>query len=111
MKSGFVYILECSNESLYTGSTIDLERRLQEHIDGLGANHTIKYPPKKLLYTEEYPRIDLAFKREKQIQRWGRDKKLALIDGRITDLKLHAQCKNESHFKLWNDKMNNYNKP
>jgi putative endonuclease len=78
---GWMYILECSDGSFYTGSTIDLERRLIQHAAGEGANHTKKRLPIKLVYFEEYPRIDLAFYREKQVQGWTRKKKEALIGG------------------------------
>ena len=78
---GYMYILECSNGTYYTGSTIDLQKRLQQHPNGEGANHTKKYLPVKLLYYEEYPRIDEAFYREKQVQGWSRKKKEALING------------------------------
>lgn len=78
---GFMYILECSDGSYYTGSTIDLERRLNEHNDGFGANHTKKRLPVKLMYYEEYDRIDFAFNREKQVQGWSRKKKEALMEG------------------------------
>jgi putative endonuclease len=76
-----MYILLCSDDSYYTGSTIDLERRLKQHQTGEGANHTKKNLPVKLVYYEEYQRIDTAFYREKQIQGWSRKKKQALING------------------------------
>jgi len=79
---GYVYILECNDGSYYTGSTIDLEMRLSQHQQGLGANHTKKRLPVKLVYFEMFDRIDLAFYREKQIQGWSRAKKEALINGR-----------------------------
>jgi putative endonuclease len=75
-----MYILECADGSLYTGSTNDLERRLWEHENGQGANYTRSRLPIKLVYYEEYSRIDEAFYREKQVQRWGHTKKLALIE-------------------------------
>ncbi len=93
---GYVYILLCSNGSYYTGSTINLERRLYEHHNGMGARHTKKFPPVKLLYYEEYSRIDVAFKREKQIQKWSRRKKEALMQGKIKDL--IAYSRNYSQF-------------
>lgn len=65
---GFMYILECSDKSYYTGSSVDLERRLEEHQSGNGANYTKKYLPVKLIYFEEFDRIDKAFYREKQVQ-------------------------------------------
>lgn len=107
MSIGFMYILECSDGSFYTGSTKDLDRRLKEHQgshldttdspeyqlshrvttkssyrDDRGANYTKKKRPVKLVYYEEYSRIDEAFYREKQVQGWSRKKKLALIEGK-----------------------------
>ena len=78
---GYMYILLCNNGSYYTGSTNDLERRLEQHFAGEGANHTKKHPPVELLYYEEFDRIDEAFYREKQVQGWSRRKKEALING------------------------------
>ncbi|KMQ65218.1 excinuclease ABC subunit C [Chryseobacterium angstadtii] len=78
---GWMYILLCSDGSYYTGSTNDLERRIEQHQAGNGSNHTKKRLPVKLIYFEEYDRIDLAFYREKQIQGWSRKKKEALING------------------------------
>ena len=76
-----MYILECADGSYYTGSTKDLETRLMQHQMGEGANHTKKRLPVKLVYYERYPRIDMAFYREKQVQGWSRKKKEALIRG------------------------------
>lgn len=78
---GYMYILLCSDGSYYTGSTVDLDRRLAQHQTGEGANHTKKRLPVKLIYYEEYSRIDEAFYREKQVQGWSRKKKEALING------------------------------
>ena len=78
--SGYVYILKCSNGTLYTGSTIDLERRLKEHETGVGAVYTRKHLPVSLVYFEEFQRIDEAFRREKQIQGWSHKKKESLIN-------------------------------
>jgi len=86
MKKGYVYILECSDGSYYTGSTIDIEVRLQQHQNGQGANHTKKRLPVQLVYLEEFTRIDFAFHREKQIQGWSRKKKEALINGEHNQL-------------------------
>lgn len=78
---GYMYILKCSDESYYTGSTKDLELRLQQHQTGSGANHTKKRLPVKLVYFEEFDRINEAFYREKQVQGWSRKMKEALING------------------------------
>ena len=86
MKSGFIYILECADGSYYTGSTIDLEMRFEQHQKGEGANHTKKRLPVKLVYVEEYQKVSDAFYREKQIQGWNRRKKEALINGEFDKL-------------------------
>ena len=89
---GFMYILLCADGSYYTGSTTDLERRLEQHQNGEGANHTKKRLPVSLLYYEEYSRIDEAFYREKQVQGWSRKKKEALIEGKSDLLPLLAKA-------------------
>ena len=78
---GFMYILKCANGNYYTGSTINLQRRLQQHQMGEGANFTKKHLPVELVYFEKFQRIDEAFYREKQVQGWSRKKKEALISG------------------------------
>lgn len=96
---GYMYILLCADGSYYTGSTIDLNRRIEQHQNGEGANHTKKRLPVELVYFEEFDRIDTAFYREKQVQGWSRKKKEALIEGFISRLNGLAECKNDSHFK------------
>ena len=76
-----MYILKCADETYYTGSTKEIEIRVQQHQTGEGANYTSKRLPVKLIYYEEYDRIDEAFYREKQIQGWNRKKKEALMRG------------------------------
>ncbi|PKL80759.1 MAG: hypothetical protein CVV25_03400 [Ignavibacteriae bacterium HGW-Ignavibacteriae-4] len=93
---GYLYILKCSDDSYYTGSTKDLESRLYQHQNGEGANHTRKRLPVELVYFEEYDRIDDAFYREKQVQGWNRKKKEALISGFSDELHELAKCLNES---------------
>ncbi|MBV7269277.1 GYDIA family GHMP kinase [Winogradskyella luteola] len=101
MSKGYVYILECSDGTYYTGSTIDIEKRIAQHNDGKGSNHTKKRLPVELVYFEEFQRIDDAFRREKQIQGWSRAKKEALINNNFESLKSLSECKNDSHYKLW----------
>ncbi len=96
----YMYILLCADNSYYTGSTRNLERRLGQHQSGKGANHTRKYGPVELIYYEEFTRIDSAFYREKQIQGWSRRKKEALINNRVVDLKKFSECQNSSHCRL-----------
>ena len=91
---GYMYILECSNGSYYVGSTINLDKRVKMHQNGLGANHTKKHLPVQLVYFETFDKIWKAFNREKQIQRWTNEKKSALIKGDFESLKELAVCKN-----------------
>ena len=56
-----MYILECSDRSLYVGSTWDLDRRLAQHNDGEGAEYTRNRLPVRVLYFEEYVRVEDAF--------------------------------------------------
>ena len=86
MSKGYIYILECADGSYYTGSTKYLKYRLSQHQNGEGANHTKKRLPVKLVYFEEFHRIEKAFYREKQIQGWSRKKKEALINGEFGKL-------------------------
>jgi putative endonuclease len=81
---GWMYILERADGSYYTGSTNNLEFRLWQHQNGAGANHTKKRLPVKLVYAEEFDRIEEAFYREEQVQGWNRKKKEALITVSIT---------------------------
>lgn len=78
----------------------DLDKRLEEHRSGEGANHTREHGPVELIYFEEFDRIDFAFYREKQVQGWGRKKKEALINSSKKELKILAECQNESHYSL-----------
>jgi putative endonuclease len=92
-----MYIIECSDQSYYTGSTKDLMRRLWQHENNDGANYVLKRLPFKLVYFEKFDRIDHAFQREHQIKKWSRAKKEALIDGNINDLITFS--KNYSEYK------------
>jgi putative endonuclease len=74
----FLYLLECSDGSIYTGITTNVERRFEEHKKGIGGHYTSSKQVIKVLYTEEHPDRSSALKREAQIKRWRREKKLQL---------------------------------
>ncbi|GIM68298.1 hypothetical protein Pve01_90250 [Planomonospora venezuelensis] len=82
----WTYIVECSDGSFYVGSTWDLERRLSEHNEGLGAAYTKRRRPVRLVWAADFERIDAAYAYEKMIQGWRREKRLALIEGREDEL-------------------------
>jgi predicted GIY-YIG superfamily endonuclease len=77
----WVYILRCSDGSYYTGSAVDLEKRIAEHMTGAFNGFTSKRLPVKLVYSCEMPTLHDAFLRERQIKGWARRKKEALING------------------------------
>ncbi len=87
MSKPTMYILKCANDKFYTDSTKNLEKRLNQHQSGEGANFTKKHLPVELVYFEIFARIDWAFYREKQIQGWSHKKKEALINGDLQKLK------------------------
>jgi putative endonuclease len=82
----YVYILECSDGSYYVGSTRNLELRLWEHQEGLGADYTRRRRPVKLVWQYEYENVGEAFFWEKRVQNWSRAKREALIRGDYTAL-------------------------
>ena len=94
-----MYILKCSDGTYYTGSTNDLSLRITQHQAGKGSNYTKKRLPVKLIYYEEYNKVDEAFYREKQVQGWSRKKKEALINFKANSLPELSKCKNLSFFQ------------
>ena len=79
----YVYILtNFTNKTLYIGITNNLERRTLEHKSELTLGFTKKYHATKLIYFEDFPRIEDAITREKQLKNWHRDWKLNLIRSR-----------------------------
>jgi predicted GIY-YIG superfamily endonuclease len=89
--SFFVYILRCSDGSLYIGHTSDLHARLKAHNDGQGAPWTACRRPVELVYQEEQQSEIKAVARERQLKRWTHGKKLALIRGDRATLKSLAR--------------------
>ncbi|MFE6256191.1 GIY-YIG nuclease family protein [Agromyces sp. NPDC057865] len=80
------YILECIDRTMYVGSTIDLERRIEQHQRGEGSSYTRRRLPVRLIFSQEFERIEDAFALEKQVQGWSRAKRIALIEGRFDAL-------------------------
>ena len=80
--SWFVYILRCADDTLYTGSTTDVEKRLAVHNSGSGAKYTRARRPCTLAYCEEAADKSAALRREAAIKKLRRAEKLALIEKR-----------------------------
>jgi len=75
----YTYILKCSDGSLYTGWTNDLESRVASHNERKGAKYTKGRAPVKLVYYEKFTTKEEAMRREWQIKRMSRNKKIELI--------------------------------
>ena len=76
----YVYLLtNWNNQVMYVGVTSHLTRRVQEHKEHLGAGFTSKYNVSKLVYFEETGDVHAALSREKEIKKWRRAKKNALV--------------------------------
>ncbi len=79
--SYYVYILaNKTNTTLYIGVTNDIYRRANEHNDKVAQGFTERYNVNKLVYVEEYSSVEDAINREKQLKKWRREKKNALIN-------------------------------
>ncbi|MBQ3040043.1 MAG: GIY-YIG nuclease family protein [Clostridia bacterium] len=76
----YVYLLECSDGTLYCGWTNDIEKRLKAHNSGKGAKYTRSRLPVRLVYLEEHESSVEAQKREYRIKRLSRNEKLSLIN-------------------------------
>ena len=76
----YVYIIECKDNSLYTGITNNLSKRLEVHNSGKGAKYTKTRLPVKLVYKEIYRTKEDSLKREREIKKLKRSEKLALFD-------------------------------
>jgi putative endonuclease len=74
-----VYIVECADQTLYTGWTTDIERRLKLHNAGQGAKYTRSRAPVRLVYLEQQPDPSSARRREWEIKQLRRAQKLELI--------------------------------
>ncbi|TRX41267.1 GIY-YIG nuclease family protein [Flavobacterium restrictum] len=87
MKQSFVYILECSDGSFYKGVTSNLEGRMIQHHTGFYPTcYTVNRRPLQLVFYCEFTDITIAIAKEKQIKKWLRAKKRALINGDFESL-------------------------
>ena len=85
----YLYILECSDGSYYTGVTNNLDKRILEHNMGFKIDaYTYNKRPVSLVYHTYFTNFDLTFEWETRIKRWSKAKKLALINGDFELLKV-----------------------
>jgi len=87
MKKSYVYILKCSDSTYYTGVTSNLDYRLNQHQSGFyKSSYTHNRRPVALVYYAEFTDINIAIEKEKQLKKWSKAKKEALINGEINSL-------------------------
>ena len=80
MQKSYIYIMTNTyRTTFYIGITSNLEKRVFEHIEGVGSKFTVKYNLKDLIYFEEFIDINQAIFREKQLKNWHKDWKLNLV--------------------------------
>jgi len=94
--SAWVYILKCSDDSYYTGSTVELHGRIAKHTIGSISSWTASRLPVKLVFSQEFYDLNEAFRAERQIKGWSRAKKEALI---ISDFDLLVELAKNSKQK------------
>ncbi|BCZ96519.1 endonuclease [Legionella pneumophila] len=91
----WVYILQCSDKSYYTGQTDNLEKRLTQHQDKMIPGcYTSTRLPIQLKFSQEFMSREEALNAERQIKGWSRRKKEALINGDWQALSDYSKCKN-----------------
>ena len=89
----WVYILLCHDNSYYTGSTNDLEKRISEHQSGVYSGYTKSRLPLKLVYSQYFDNAVDAVNAERQLKGWSRNKKEALIRKDFTLLRELSRSK------------------
>ena len=94
-RQAFVYILACSDGALYIGSAGDLTARLEQHDGTNGAKFTRDHPGGRLVYFEGPFQTAISLRRERQLKRWSRAKKLALIQNQTAVLMRLSQSREQ----------------
>jgi len=98
MKFYYVYILRCADNSLYTGITSNIERRIIEHNEGKYPEaYTFKKRPVTLVFYQDFTEPNQAIYFEKKLKKWSKAKKEALIKGDFDLLQTLAECRNATN--------------
>ncbi|SEA54864.1 putative endonuclease [Psychroflexus halocasei] len=101
MKTYFVYIIKCADNTYYTGMTNNINRRWYEHCfdQENKSAYTYSRKPLKLVFYETFNDVKQAYAFERKIKKWSKAKKEALIEKNWDRLKKLSECQNDSHFK------------
>ncbi len=102
MKTYFVYIIKCADNTYYTGMTNNINRRWYEHCYSQDNKYSYTYnrKPLKLVFYETFHDVKQAYKFERKIKKWSKAKKEAIINNNWHKLKELSECQNDSHYKL-----------
>lgn len=76
----FVYILLCEDNSFYTGSTNNLEKRFLDHKAGKGGRYTRSHKPIEVIYSQQFNTRSESLKKEAEIKSWNREKKIKILN-------------------------------
>jgi len=79
----YIYVLLCSDNSLYTGFTTDLGQRVRDQNNGKGSKYVRSRLPARLIYSEKYSDKSEALKREGQIKKWRREQKIKILQLKV----------------------------
>ena len=97
----YVYIIKCSDNSYYVGVTNNLQKRINEHNDGIDSmSYTFSRRPVELVFNQEFLDVNDAIIFEKKLKGWSRAKKEALINNRFEDLPLLSKNRKDSSTTL-----------
>lgn len=99
----FVYLLRCSDGTLYVGRTYDLASRERVHNEGGGAKYTAIRRPVHMVYAEEHSSLQSAIARERQVKRWTAKKKETLVTGDLPTLKTLSRRNERRVVFTWRD--------
>ena len=96
----YVYILECSDGTFYTGISNNVSRRFIEHQKGINIDcYTYFRRPVKLVFQQDFMDVEQAIYFEKKIKKWSHSKKKALANENWELLPRLSECKNRTHCK------------
>jgi len=100
MKTWYLYLLECIDGSIYTGITVDVEKRFAAHASGLGARYTRSHPPRRLLASFSYPDRSSASKAEYAMKQLSATQKRAMVN-RNAAVRVKSPSKRKAGRKAW----------
>ena len=103
----FIYILRCADDTLYVGHTENVASRERTHNDGKGAKYTAARRPVRMVYAEKHHSVESAIARERQLKRWTKKKKEALVLGDLRTLRAIGRRSTKSRAEFtWRDLLN-----